>query len=144
MKRLTLISLVLGIVLAVAPAAYAVVLSEGSGSGGSVAAAPGGIDPATQAVIDRSAALASHYTDPATLAVIERSKGLADYYSTNGVTFHTDVLGGNGGESTSPVSSSTGDSIGWNAGIAGAALIAAMFLALGFAVTNRRRHQLSF
>jgi hypothetical protein len=58
------------------------------------------------------------------------------------VSIRPDILGGDGGEST--VSSSTGDNIGWNAAIGGAALIGAMLLALGFAVTNRRRHQLSF
>ena len=60
------------------------------------------------------------------------------------MTIRPDILGGDGGESTSPISSSTGDNIGWNAAIGGVALMGAMLLALGFAVKNRRRHQLSF
>src|SRR5262249_38488896 len=94
MKRTILLSLILGTVLVVAPAAHAVLLAP-EGGGGGIAAAPGGVDPATQAVLLRSEGLANYY-NPATQAVILRSKGLADYYGANGVTFHTDVLGGNG------------------------------------------------
>ena len=115
------------------------VLSDGGGGSGAVAAAPGGVDPATQAVLLRSKALAQYYDtgavvtsgtptiDPATQAVLLRSKGLADYYGANGVTFHTDVLGGNGGASAAPAAA--GDSFDWSpvlaATLAGMLLLAA-------------------
>ncbi len=60
------------------------------------------------------------------------------------VTLRPDILGGDGRGSTSPISTSTGDSFPWNAAIGGTALLGAMLLALGFAVVNRRRRQLSF
>ena len=163
MKRLALISLIIGTALALVPVASSMVLSDGGGSGGGIAAAPGGVDPATQAVLLRSKALAQYYdtgavvtspantpltgkalsafydtgamvtsgsaqptsgatsqpVDPATQAVLLRSKGLADYYGANGVTFHTDVLGGERRPSAAPrlrpATRSTGARSGGNA-----------------------------
>jgi hypothetical protein len=153
MKRLALISLIIGTALALVPVASSMVLSDGSGGGGSVAATPGGIDPATQAVLLRSKALAQFYDtgavvtsgstiDPATQALLLRSKGLADYYGANAVTFHTDTLGGNGGPSATPVSA-TGDSTDWNS-VLGVTLAGMLLLAGAATVITRRRHRLSY
>jgi hypothetical protein len=183
MKRLALISLIIGTALALVPVASSMVLSDGSGDGGSVAATPGGIDPATQAVLLRSKALAQFYDtgavvtsgskidpatqavllrskalaqfydtgavvtsgskiDPATQAVLLRSKGLADYYGANGVTFHTDTLGGNGGPSATPVSA-TADSTDWDS-VLGVTLAGMLLLAGAATVITRRRHRLSY
>ena len=147
MKRLTLISLILGTALAVTPLANAVVLSDGGGSGSVARVAPANIDPATQAVLDRSKALSQYYessaaADPATQAVILRSKGMADYYGANGVTLHTDVLGGDGGSSVTPIST-TGDSFDWSP-ILAATLTAMLLLAIATTAVTRRRHHFSF
>jgi hypothetical protein len=153
MKRLALISLIIGTALALVPVASSMVLDSGSGGGGGLAAAPGGIDPATQAVLLRSKALAQFYDtgavvtsgshiDPATQAVLLRSKGLANYYGANGVTFHTDVLGGDGGASVAPASGS-GDSFNWSPVLA-ATLTGMLLLAAAATVTTRRRHRLSY
>ena len=61
MKRLALISFIIGTALALVPVASSMVLSDGSGSGGGISAAPGGVDPATPAVLLRSKALAQFY-----------------------------------------------------------------------------------
>ena len=151
MKRITLITLILGTALAIAPAAGAVVMSDGSGGNSTAVTAPSAtvtdgwmsavksavpstqaVNPATQAVLLRSEGLATHYgVNPGSQAVILRSTGLADYYGQAGV-------------STQAPTASGGDSFAWNAAIGGAALIGAMLLALAFTVANRRRHQLSF
>jgi hypothetical protein len=161
MKRTALITLILGTALAIAPAAYAVVLSDGSGGDGtgvtsvvtdgwmssvnSTVPSTQAVNPATQALLLRSEGLATHYgVNPASQAVILRSTGLADYYGQGGTTFRPDILGGDGGVSTPAPIASGGDSFAWNTALVGAALIGAMLLALGFAVANRRRHQLSF
>jgi hypothetical protein len=165
MNRKALITLILGTALAVAPAAQAVVLSDGSGGAGTAAAVPTSstnLSPAEyQALQIRGEALNQQYGNALTrlspdefksvvqsglppealVAAVARGQALNAQYGTS-VTIRPDILGGDGGEST--ISGSTGDSIGWNAGIAGAALAGAMLLALGFAVKNRRRHQLSF
>ena len=185
MKRLALISFIIGTALALVPVASSMVLSDGSGGGGGVAAAPGGIDPAIQAVLLRGKTLAQFYDtgavvtspanipltgkalaafydtgamvtsgsarptsaaiskpiDPATQAVILRSKGLADYYGANGVTFHTDVLGGNGGSSAAPTAA--GDSFDWSPVLA-STLAAMLLLAAAATVLTRRKHHLSY
>jgi hypothetical protein len=122
MKRLALISLIIGTALALVPVASSMVLDGGSGGGGGIAAAPAGIDPATQ-------------------AVLLRSQGLASYYGANGVTFHTDVLGGDGGASAAPTA--TGDSFNWSPVLA-ATLTGMLLLAAAATVTTRRRHRLSY
>src|SRR4051812_3298634 len=100
MKRKSLITLILGTALAVAPAAHAKVLSEGGSSDSTSVVAPStapvtdgwtnsvspssatqAVNPATQAVLLRSEGLANYYgTAPATQAVILRSTGLANDY----------------------------------------------------------------
>jgi hypothetical protein len=123
MKRLALFSLILGTALALVPVASSMVLSDGGGgSGGGLAAAPGGVDPATQ-------------------AVLLRSKALADDYGANGVTFHTDVLGGNGGSSAAPTAA--GDSFDWNPVLA-ATLAGMLLLAAAATAVTRRKHRLSY
>ncbi len=153
MKRLALLSLIIGTALALVPVASSMVLSDGGGSGGGISAAPGGIDPATQAVLLRSKALAQFYdtgavvtsgtptVDPASQAVILRSKGLADHYGANGVTFHTDVLGGNGGSAAAPTA--VGDSFDWSPVLA-ATLAGMLLLAAAATVITRRKHRLSY
>jgi hypothetical protein len=173
MKRITLITLILGTALAIAPAAGAVVMSDGSGGNSTAVTAPSttvtdgwmsavksavpatqAVNPATQAVLLRSEGLASYYDlNPATQAVLLRSEGLASYYDVNPAsqavilrsTGLADYYGsGDGGVSTPAATTSGGDSFAWNAAIGGAALIGAMLLVLAFAVASRRRHQLSF
>ena len=123
MKRLALFSLILGTALALVPVASSMVLSDGGGgSGGGLAATPGGVDPATQ-------------------AVLLRSKALADDYGANGVTFHTDVLGGNGGSSAAPTAA--GDSFDWNPVLA-ATLAGMLLLAAAATAVTRRKHRLSY
>lgn len=124
MKRVALISLILGTALALVPVASSMVLDGGSGGGGGVASAiPGGIDPATQ-------------------AVLLRSKGLADYYGANGVTFHTDILGGDGGASVAPASGSS-DSFNWSPVLA-TTLAGMLLLAAAATAVTRRKHRLSY
>ena len=123
MTRVALFSLILGTALALVPVASSMVLSDGGGgSGGGLAATPGGVDPATQ-------------------AVLLRSKALADDYGANGVTFHTDVLGGNGGSSAAPTAA--GDSFDWNPVLA-ATLAGMLLLAAAATAVTRRKHRLSY
>ena len=124
MKRVALISLIVGTALALVPVASSMVLDGGSGGGGGLAVtAPGGVDPATQ-------------------AVLLRSQGLATYYGANGVTIHSDVLGGDGGASVAPASGS-GDSFDWSPVLA-ATLTGMLLLAAAATVTTRRKHRLSY
>jgi len=121
-KRLTLIIAILGSALALVPAASAMVLSDGGGGTGGTAIAPSTTDPATQAVLLRSA-------------------GLANYYGLDSVTLRPDILGGNGGSEVTPIS--TGNSFDWNTTI-GVSLGALLLAATAGAVVTRRRHSLSF
>ncbi|HEX7311801.1 MAG TPA: hypothetical protein VF232_11540 [Gaiellaceae bacterium] len=144
MKRINLIIMVLGTALALAPAASAVVLSDGGGGTGGTAVVPSTqpTNDATQALVARSEGLAKYYgTDPATQAVLLRSTGLANYYGLDGVTIRPDILGGNGGSEVTPIS--TGNSYDWNTTI-GASLAALLLVAMAATVITRRRHQLSF
>lgn len=168
MNRKALITLILGTALAVAPAAHAVVLSDGSGGAGTAASVPTStstnLSPAEyQALASRGLALNEQYGNALTamppqefksvvesgvtpeelVGAVARGEALNEQYGTS-VSIRPDILGGDGGESTSPISTSSGDSVGWNAAIGGAALAGAMLLALGFAVKTRRKHQLSF
>jgi hypothetical protein len=141
-KRLTLITVILGTALALVPAASAVVFSDGGGgtSGTAVVPSTQPTDPATQALVARSEGLAKYYgTDPATQAVLLRSTGLANYYGLDGATFRPDILGGNGGSEAI----STGNSFDWNTTI-GASLAALLLVAMAGAVVTRRKHSLSF
>ena len=144
MKRLTLITVILGTALALVPAASAVVLSDGGGGTGGTAVVPSTqrTNDATQALVARSEGLAKYYgTDPATAAVLLRSTGLANYYGLDGVTLRPDILGGNGGSEITPIS--TGNSFDWNTTI-GASLAALLLVAMAGAVVTRRKHSLSF
>jgi hypothetical protein len=119
MKRKALITLILGTALAVAPAARAVVMSDGSSSSSPVSA-PSTLQPNVVGDGWMSSILPS-------------------------VTLRPDILGGDGGVSNAAVPTATGgDSFAWNAAFGGAALIGALLLGLAFVVANRRRHQLSF
>jgi hypothetical protein len=143
-KRLTLITVILGTALALVPAASAVVLSDGGGGTGGTAIVPSTqpTNDATQALVARSEGLAKHYgTDPATAAVLLRSTGLANYYGLDGVTIRPDILGGNGGSEITPIS--TGSSFDWNTTI-GASLAALLLAAMAGAIVTRRKHSLSF
>jgi hypothetical protein len=188
MKRTALITLILGTALAIAPAAHAVVMSDGSGGDGTAVTSvvtDGWMSSITapvtsvptigpnkaeyRALMARGEALNQLYGNALTrlspqeftalyqaggdrlstqelVALVERGDALnSEYGSGSSVTFRPDILGGDGGVSTPAVPAATGDdSFAWNAAIGGAALIGAMLLALGFAVANRRRHQLSF
>ena len=144
MKRLTLVTVILGSALALVPVASAQVLSDGGGTGGSavVPSTQPTTNDATQALVARSEGLAKYYgTDPATQAVILRSTGLANYYRLDTPTFRPDILGGNGGSQISPIS--TGTSYDWNTTI-GATLAALLLAATAATVVTRRRHSLSF
>jgi hypothetical protein len=132
MKRTLLISLILGTVLVLAPAARAVVLSADSGGAG------GGL-------VLHADVLGGTGTAPASTLqpAVVQDGWMASV--TPSVTLRPDILGGGGGESTRGVPIATGgDSFAWGTAIGGAALIGAMLLALAFAVTNRRRQQLGF
>ena len=144
MKRLTLIIVILGTALALVPVASAVVLSDGGGGTGGTAVVPStqSANDATQALVARSEGLAKYYgTSPATAAVLVRSSGLATYYALDHVSFRPDILGGNGGSETTPIS--TGNPFDWNTTI-GASLAALLLAAMAGAIVTRRKHSLSF
>ena len=81
MKRTTLISLVLGTVLAVAPAAHAVVLSDGSDgtrTAGSVQTTPSNLSPAEySALVARGEALNQRYGNAATALTPQEFRSLS-------------------------------------------------------------------
>jgi hypothetical protein len=120
-KRLALITVILGSALALVPFASAMVRSEGAGG------------------IDFSATAPSF--DPATQAVLLRSQGLADHYSANAVTLHTDTLGGKAAPDSLPVSS--GNSFDWSNALA-VTLGAMLILAIAATTITRRRQRLSY
>jgi hypothetical protein len=118
-KRISLIIMVLGTALALAPAASAMHLSDGSG---------GGIGSSTV-----PATVTDGWMSSVTLAPTP-------------VILHTDVLGGDGSASTRDVSGATdGDSFAWSTATIGAVTLAGvLLLVLATAVVTRRRHRLSF
>jgi hypothetical protein len=131
MKRTLLISLILGTVLVLAPAARAVVLSADSGGAG------GGL-------VLHADVLGGTGTAPASTLqpAVVQDGWMA---SVTPSTVRPDVLGGAGGVSTREVPITTGgDSFAWGTAIGSVALVGAMLLALAFTVTSRRRHQLGF
>ena len=168
MKRTTLITLILGTALAVAPAAHAKVMSEGGSSyTNSVVAPSAGISQAEyQALMLRGEALNQKYGSQASTTGISqaeyralklRGEALNQQYGlgssatvtdgwTNSVTpssysFQPDILGGNGGVSTPPTATG-GDSFEWGTvGIGAATLIGVMLLGLASLAITRRRHQ---
>jgi hypothetical protein len=115
MKRTTLITLILGTTLAVAPAAHARVLSDGGSTN---------LSPST------SVAVQPIVTDGWTNSVSPASS----------YRFTPDILGGNGGVSAQPTAA--GDSFEWGTlGIGAATLIGVMLLGLASLAITRRRHQ---
>ena len=153
MKRLAIISLILGTALTIVPLASAMVLSDGSG-GGSLAAAPTGVQLTGKdlaAFYDTGAVMTSQPVVPLS------GKDLAGFYDTgavvtsgseptadtsgNGVTLHTDILGGNGAAASTP--SSSGDSFEWNSALA-ATLAGMLLLAIAATAITRRKHRLSY
>jgi hypothetical protein len=132
-KRLALITLILGSAFSIVPVAGAVVLLDGSRDGGVSTAVPAPtMDPAIQAVLLRNEGLA-------TQAVILRSKGLSNYYGQNAVSFHTDTLGGKANPVSAPVD--TGNGFGWSNALA-VTLGGMLLLGLAATTITRRRHRL--
>ena len=125
-KRLALVTFVLGAALAIVPIASASVLLDGSISKSKpvvVSGKPAGMTQAEyQALMARSAALDARY-------------GL------NGITLRPDIL--DDSRPTVTPASTGGSSFDWNTTI-GATLGAMLLLAAAATVVTRRRHQLSF
>jgi hypothetical protein len=152
-KRLALITFILGTALAIASTASAVVLSDGASSRPSAVPSVG-VDPATQATLLRSEELAKYYGNPATRAVELRSVELGMYYgipATRAVQLRSEELAKYyGASSASDVrdgfpAAGAGDSFAWGmAAIGAGTLTGLMLLAIGFVSVTRRRHQPSF
>jgi hypothetical protein len=165
MKRSTLITLILGTALAVAPAAHAVVLSEGSGGAGTAAFVPSStsstnLSPAEyQALQIRGAALNQQYGNALTrltpdefksvvqsgltpdelVGAVARGETLNAQYGTS-VTIRPDILGGDGGSATT----GGGSSIDWTTAVPGT-LVGIMLIAVAsLAVTRRRGYHFGF
>ena len=119
MKRSSLIIMVLGTALALAPAASAMHLSDGSGGGVGSGTVP--------------AKVTDGWMSSLTLA-------------STPVILHTDVLGGDGSALTRDVPTATdGDSFAWStAAIAAVTLAGVLLLVLATTEVTRRRHRLSF
>ena len=172
MKRTVLISLILGTVLVVAPAAGAQVLSPEGGGGGSAykaSVAATGMTPFEyRALMTRSEALNKQYGNAVTAltpaqfsalynagadrlspqefnALVARSQGLDSKYGLGGVAVRPDVLGGNGGTATTQLSPTGSNSFDWgNLTIGAVSLTAAIMLALATLTVTRRRRVLNF
>ena len=144
MKRLALITAILGSALALVPVGSAMVRTDGSG-GAAAATTSGNLDPATMAVLLRSEGLANYLASPYTKSLLLQSQALVDKYiadhGSNGVTFHTDTLGGKAAPDTLPVSS--GNSFGWSNALA-VTLGALLILAIAATTVTRRRQRLSY
>lgn len=145
MKRTTLITLILGTALAVAPAAQAVRPTDDGGSAISIQALNANMSQAEyRALAIRSAALDRKYGlgkfATARPAVVDGwTNSISPSYS-----FRPDILGGNGGVSTGPTATG-GNSFDWSiVGIGGATLLSVMLLGGASLAVTRRRHQPSF
>jgi len=160
-KRLALITSILGTALVLVPVAAAMPVSDdGPVTGKAVAPSTQPANEATQAQVLRSEGLARYYANnAATQAQILRSEGLANYYGSGDTTpsvvtdgwlssitpsgtLRPDILGGNGGPSATPISTG-GSSFDWSTAI-GATLVGFLLLGLAGATVTRRRHRLSF
>jgi hypothetical protein len=117
-KRTSLIIMVLGTALALAPAASAMHLSDGSGGGVGSGTVP--------------AKVTDGWMSSLTLAPTP-------------VILHTDVLGGDGGASMREApTAADGDSFAWStAGIGVVTLASVLLLMLATTEVTRRRHRLS-
>jgi len=170
MKRITLISLILGTGLAVAPAAQAMVASDDGGS--STSSSPtltSGMSQAEyRAAMLRGEALNQKYGASTGLSQAEyralklRGEALNEQSGTSSTvtpevtdgwtnsispstTFRPDILGGNGGVSTETPTATGDDSFAWGTvGIGAATLVGVMLLALASLAITRRRHVPSF
>jgi hypothetical protein len=153
MKRKALFTLILGTVLAVAPAAGAKVMSDG-GAGTGTGPAATMTQPEYQALMIRSAALNKLYGNAITALTPQQFKSLYDA-GLNRMTPQEQIAtvarsegmnrtyGGGTSNVTSPQQPSNatdGNSFAWNAAYGAIALTGAMLLALGLAVVSRRRH----
>jgi hypothetical protein len=174
MTRKSLITLILGTALAVAPAAHAQVLSEcGTTNASSTVTQGTGLSPAEyQALLIRGEALNQLYrsSQASTTGLSKaeyralkiRGEALNEKYGVSSTTaqpevtdgwansittsysFRPDILGGNGGVSAQPTATGD-DSFEWGTVGAGAAtLIGVMLLGLASLAVTRRRHQPSF
>jgi hypothetical protein len=155
MKRTSLITLILGTALAVAPVAHAVRPTDDGGSSPiSIQALNANMtQPEYRALMLRSAALNAKYglgsatmSRPEYRALMLRSAALNAKYGlgSSSYTFRPDVLGGNGGTSSGSTATG-GGSFDWNTlGIGAASLLGAMLLGLTSLAVTRRRHQPSF
>lgn len=171
MKRLALITVILGSALALVPVA-----SADARLGGGVAyneyfsrSSPYS-DPATQAVLLRSKGLSTYYGssgNPLTKAVPLSGKSLAAFYDTGAVTTSQPAVTLTGkdlaayydtgavaqpidplatsGTSSSTGSTTSGDSteINWSA-LIGAILLGVLLIGMAATAVTRRRHQPSF
>jgi len=147
MKRIALITLILGTALAVAPAANAVVMSDGAADSSGVVfqtdvlsgdGIPTGLSQAEyQALLVRGEALNQQYGIPTGLSQAEYQALLARGEALNQKY---------GSVSTPQVAvTGSGDSFAWDTvGIGAAALAGAMLLAIASLAATRRRHQLGF
>jgi hypothetical protein len=169
-KRTVLISLILGTVLVVAPAAGAHVLGVDGGGGSTYKAstASSHMTPFEyRALMIRSEALNKKYGNAVTAltpaqfsalynsgadrlspqefnALVARSQGLDSKYGLGGVSIRPDVLGGNGG-TTTQLSPTGNNSFDWgNLTIGAVSLTAVLLLALATLTVTRRRRVLSF
>ena len=145
MKRITLITVILGTALAVAPAVQAKVMTDG-GTTPTASTKIDGLTPTEyRALVIRSEALNVRYgLGSATTVQPEVTDGWINSVTSSGYSFRPDVLGGNGGASVTPTATG-GDSFAWDkVGIGFATLIAAMLLGFASLAATRRRHQPSF
>ena len=125
MKRTLLITLILGTILALAPAANAVaVLPDSGGSTG------GAVFRTDVLGGDGYAASRVFVTD-----------GWMSSVTSQAVTLRPDILGGHGGATAAPVANDS--SFDWSTTLA-VSLTGALLLALAGAAITRRRHRLSF
>jgi len=121
MKRIALITLILGTALAVAPAAYAVVMSDGAADSSGVV---------FQTDVLGGDGIPTGLSQAEYQALLARGEALNQQY---------------GSVSSPQVPVAGGDSFDWSTvGIGGAALAAAMLLAIASLAATRRRHQLGF
>jgi hypothetical protein len=140
MKRKSLITLVLGTALALAPAANAAVMQDGGGS----AVSPSVVVHTDVLGGDGTPAPPS-MSKAEYRALVIRGEALNERYGAGGVSIRPDILGGDGGPSATEIPTTTGgDSFVYDAALGGAALIGAMLLVLAFAATTRRKQRLGF
>jgi hypothetical protein len=151
-KRSSLIIMVLGTAFALAPAASAMHLSDGSGGGlgsGTVPAkvTDGWMSSLTLAptpVILHTDVLGGDGSATAPAKVTDGWMSSLTLAPTP-VILHTDVLGGDGGASTRDIpAASDGDSFAWSTAAIGAVTLAGvLLLVLATTEVTRRRHRLS-